>query len=354
MGRISQTLRLVLPALAALSASTLIAISNPSRLDGQFATTLSISLTMSYLVFEVVRRAGRRYRYQVLWQSSAAASILCYFINELCHFAVNIWAPGAASLLAGLLSLLVRSLGEAEQTATNKNYELLLKNQELQSTKLALLKQEEAERRLLASDLHDQVLSDLRTLSERIRSSEELRGDLDNLINRATSAIREVMEDLSPSVLENLGLKAALDELIRKAMVRENFQGRFIDNCDENCLQKLSPSEQLLLFRIAQEALNNVCKHAKASRVLINLKGTPETIELTVKDNGIGGEYQKIKAESRGLRYMRLKADLIGAVLTISKPEKETEAQSDSARPITGTDPGAGTEVKVVLNLKED
>lgn len=362
----SQNMRLLLPLLAASSGSLVAEIfadadrsllrlfamhPQPAALVWQ---NLLILTPISYLVYEAGLRAGRKYLFLALIQSLAVAILICFLTSKYCNMAGSILGPIVAALVAIGLSLVVRRLNQIEAQLMARFYELSLKKSELTETKLALIKQDEAERRLLASDLHDQVLADLREVSERTRAlnsdSQQLE-EIEQIISRASSNIRDVMENLSPSVLENLGLKAALDQLVRTAATGK-MQGRFIDQIDDELLNSVSRSEQLLIFRLAQEAVNNVVKHAQAQKVFITLAGSSESmlLTLTIKDDGVGlpattsqqDTANKPIGESRGMRYMKLKAALIGATLNWSSPLEST-----------APDHGRGTEVKLQLNLKE-
>jgi len=93
---------------------------------------------------------------------------------------------------------------------------------------------------------------------------------------------------------------------------RGHLQGRFIKTIDDLQVTLLNKTEQLLLFRLTQEALNNVVKHSQAKTIKITLEESDSDIILSIVDDGIGFQ-EKERGDSRGLRYMRLRADLIGA-----------------------------------------
>jgi signal transduction histidine kinase len=85
---------------------------------------------------------------------------------------------------------------------------------------------------------------------------------------------------------------------------------------------------KVALYRVAQEALNNIAKHAQAHSVLIELKYTPDTIALAVKDDGIGFAFTRIAPQHLGLGIMRERADAIGATLeVISAPQEGTTVE---------------------------
>jgi signal transduction histidine kinase len=83
----------------------------------------------------------------------------------------------------------------------------------------------------------------------------------------------------------------------------------------------LGPDEKVALYRIAQEALNNVAKHSKASEAKVRLACSDDAVELSVVDNGVGIDREKVSPEHMGLTIMRERADAIGADLDVSRQD---------------------------------
>ncbi len=199
-------------------------------------------------------------------------------------------------------------------------YELKLRNQELLDTRLALLKQDEMERRILAADLHDQVLNDLKQVVQRFESYVKApdSGTADTiriLTNQVMREIREVMDSLSPSVLEHLGLGAAIEDCLRRGSDRAGFKVRFRNKLDSCDLDGFSLVEQSLLYRLVQESITNICKHAGASMVRASMEKEEDSLLIRISDDGKGINKDMTRADSRGLKYMRYRADLIGATI---------------------------------------
>jgi signal transduction histidine kinase len=197
----------------------------------------------------------------------------------------------------------------------NKRLLLALKEKELKEAHLLMVRQDEADRRLLASDLHDQVLNDLKALRVAIAASVEDPQSLERinaLLDQASTQVRAVMENLTPSVLENLGLASAIDDLLRRSASPGKFKTRFKNEAGD-ALARLSKIEELLLFRIVQEALSNIIKHASAKKVEITIKQSAEEVIIAINDDGLGIAKDRVRGQSRGLRYMRQRADLLGA-----------------------------------------
>jgi signal transduction histidine kinase len=230
---------------------------------------------------------------------------ICYFIAVF------------AGCLAGYC-LRLMELRRRKQEA--QYYELLLRNKELQETKLLLVKQDEIERRMLAADLHDQVLNDLKAVRQKLDSyinSQEpaLADSIKSLLNQAMDEIREVMDSLCPSALEHLGLVAAMEDCLRRGAERGGFKVRFKNKVAGDEFAALSMVEQSLLYRLVQESVTNICKHADASLVRGTVELEGDQLIVKVADNGRGIDPSRLREDSRGVRYMRQRADLIGATI---------------------------------------
>lgn len=200
-----------------------------------------------------------------------------------------------------------------------------------------LLEVQESERRHLARELHDEVMQTLTALKLSLgavtqtptaaaRQLEESVETVDDLVEQ----IRNLSLDLHPSMLDDLGLVAALEwycerQARRLAMpitfVAEPFSFRPPVESDTTC------------FRVAQEALTNVAKHAKATHVWVNLQQQEAVLQLTVQDNGVGFDVAAARRRAThgkgiGLRGMEERLWLIGGQCDIiSAPGQGTEVR---------------------------
>ncbi len=135
--------------------------------------------------------------------------------------------------------------------------------------------------------------------------------------------LRRITRALRPLYLEDLGLVAALDMLARETGQVSQLMVRFQLHGAE---QRLSPTEELTLYRMAQEGLSNVIRHAQAEKATLSLRFTPHEIALEIADDGQGFEVPGSPAEFAprghfGLLGLYERAELIGAHLQlISKP----------------------------------
>jgi signal transduction histidine kinase len=196
----------------------------------------------------------------------------------------------------------------------------------LKTTSRRLVEVQESERRLLANELHDRVGQNLTALGINLSivaggmpagAKPELAArleDCNSLVEGTVDAMRDVMAELRPHALDDYGLPAALRSLAtgfsRRTGIHVAFEkeGRGAD---------LPKPVDLAMFRIAQEALNNVAKHANAQRVEIAIRRKNGHAVLSVSDDGVGFDPQRIdgpRADAGwGLLIMRERAEAVGA-----------------------------------------
>jgi signal transduction histidine kinase len=237
------------------------------------------------------------------------------------------FTQGTGSSLANLISVVLGCLcgywlkrqDEFRRTLQSQHYELKLRNQELQSSRLLLVKQDEVERRLLAADLHDQVLNDLKAVVDKFNRYEtehdsSLAVEINRDLQKSMGEVREIMDNLCPLILEHFGLPAAIEQCLEHGAKRAGFDYRLINKTADEELEKLSSVQQQLLFRLIQESITNICKHAQAEMVKIFIETNEQRLFLRVIDDGKGLPPDKDGLDgSRGVLYMRLRAGLIGA-----------------------------------------
>jgi two-component system, NarL family, sensor histidine kinase UhpB len=202
---------------------------------------------------------------------------------------------------------------------------------ERRESALRALAAQEAERRRIARELHDEIgqtLTGLLLRSETIlrRAPEELRGDVEGLreaARRGAEDVRSIARRLRPEALDELGLQSALLALCG-SVVKET--GLEVERSLERDLW-LSAEEELVIYRVAQESLTNVVRHADASRAELLLARQADDVMLVVRDDGVGLP-RNAERDATGIRGMRERALLIGAELVIepAKP-RGTEVQ---------------------------
>jgi signal transduction histidine kinase len=184
-------------------------------------------------------------------------------------------------------------------------------NRKLTAARLDLANEAERERRRIARDLHDQTLADLRHLmlkSDEVSGEDsQFRGEIESI----SEEIRRICEDLSPSVLENVGFLAALEFLLAGSEMETDFT---VAKGSEEELS-FSPSVQMQIFRIAQEVISNIRQHAEATKISVQVNVDGESgFLLRIEDDG-REEFDPDGTghSGRGLSNIRSRASLVEA-----------------------------------------
>jgi len=187
---------------------------------------------------------------------------------------------------------------------------------------------QEEERRHLAQELHDGPVQTLIHLCRQIDAVESPAppghgqapplGDLRRIAEDTIAELRSITKGLRPSILDDLGLVASIAQTLTDAGGRHRFETTFGVTGSE---RRLEPSVELALFRIAQEAISNIERHAAARRVAVGLDFEQLGLRLLVKDDGVGFDPDDGSGpptgDSLGLAGMTERANLIGARLVI-------------------------------------
>jgi len=197
------------------------------------------------------------------------------------------------------------------------------KRKELRALTIRLQDVEEAERRRLAQELHDRVGQNFAALSINLNiiqrelsaeSSGKVEARLEDslkLLEETALHIRDVMAELRPPVLDDYGLLAALqwygEQFTKRTGVSSVIQGA-------EATPRLPLRLEAALFRITQEALTNVARHARARQVTMTLEELAQEVRLTIADDGTGFDFS-FQSETRsawGLISMRERAEAVG------------------------------------------
>ncbi|MGC4191012.1 MAG: histidine kinase [Thermomicrobiales bacterium] len=192
------------------------------------------------------------------------------------------------------------------------------------------LRLQEDERRRIAGDIHDAVsplitgaLYQARALQMRNGSSpveerEETLASVNSLLEQASDEIHSVIFDLRPPDLDDIGVVAAIEAFIQ-SFSRTGLSCRLVV---VNDLPPQTPEVRLGIYRIVQEALHNVVRHASADEAVVRLESTDGILRVTIKDNGVGFDpAMSYRPTSLGLLSMRERAAAIGATFRIvSRP----------------------------------
>jgi len=199
-----------------------------------------------------------------------------------------------------------------------------------------ILKAQEEERRRISLELHDELGQSLSLLkmklggiqrklgSERHDLAEPLK-EAHQYIDFTIENVRRLSRDLSPSILEDLGLSAAIDWLLsdfsRYYDIETNVDAKDISDC-------FSLEKQIIIYRIFQEALTNIAKHAGAGKVEVLIKEDDGRILFSIRDNGRGFDYKAVLARESiekglGLPAMYERALMLGSSLEIESQDRK-------------------------------
>jgi two-component system, NarL family, sensor histidine kinase UhpB len=186
---------------------------------------------------------------------------------------------------------------------------------------------QEEERRRIARELHDETAQELTALLVRIRlaadgsrepATRERLAELRAATARVLDGVRRLARELRPTILDDLGLVEAVRAYAQEAGERNHVR---ID-VRANFTSRLDPPRELVLYRVVQEALSNVMKHAEARMVEVTLDRLPTQITATVTDNGRGFDPAVVAVpmptgQGLGLLGMRERLSLVGGRLVI-------------------------------------
>lgn len=197
---------------------------------------------------------------------------------------------------------------------------------------------QEEERKRIAGEIHDSVAQSLVTMLTKVQTCEaycktypnKVPGELEELrkvVSDAVKETRQILFNLRPSTLDDLGLIPTLENYFKKFEGETNISTEFVL---KDFTIKLSPHVETIVYRMVQEALANVKKHAQARKIRVLIAVKNERLILEVIDDGVGFEVenlhkQLLKSDSMGLTGMRERATFLGGALLVkSKPGKGT------------------------------
>lgn len=205
---------------------------------------------------------------------------------------------------------------------------------------------QERERQRIARDLHDDTVQTLVLLCQRLDALKSTASvpplaitklqEVRTTAEQAATGLRQFARELRPPMLDDLGMVAAIRKLVMDFMDRTAIDGRMEIKGEE---QRLPPDLELAIFRIAQEALSNVERHAAATRVSVLFSFSSGTVTMEILDNGVGFVVPRKPADGPipaklGIIGMRERVELLHGSLQIQSV------------------PGAGTRISVSIPLK--
>lgn len=216
--------------------------------------------------------------------------------------------------------------------------------EQLQLLSRRVLTVQEEERKRISRELHDEITQTLiginvhlETLSRDVqidpKALQKKIAQTQKLVEKSVTIAHRFAQELRPTVLDDLGLIPALHAFMKNFMEETGIRATLKTFSD---VEKLNNEKRTAFYRVAQEALTNVARHARASRVDVSIKKLPDAVHMQIKDNGRSFATEKVFHNRLGLLGMRERMEMVGGTLTI-----------DSA-------PGAGTTVHAQIPTKPD
>ncbi|MFZ5652333.1 MAG: sensor histidine kinase [Bacillota bacterium] len=217
--------------------------------------------------------------------------------------------------------------------------------QKVQQLGISIIKAQEEERRRVARDIHDgpaQLMANIVMRAEfclklmdidRNKVREELQA-LQILVRQSLQDVRKIIFDLRPMVLDDLGLIPAIKRYV------DGFQAQYgiqVEVMVKGSPRRFSIAVEVALFRIVQECLSNIRKHARATNILIKMEILTRKLNLVIKDNGIGFNLDQLKGnkECFGILGMRERTQILNGEFTVN------------------SSPGQGTSVSISVPVED-
>jgi PAS domain S-box-containing protein len=223
-----------------------------------------------------------------------------------------------------LIKELHTSREELEMRVKERTADLAQANEALRQLSARVLSAQEDERKRVAGDIHDTLGSSLNAIRFRVETASSAASESLNalmpVVREAVEECRRMQQDLRPSMLDDLGILATLSWFCRR--FGTTYPGIRVEQKIGVQESEAPDSLKTPIFRITQEAMNNIAKHSKADLIILSLKGEGKRIELTIQDNGMGFDVEGMLSRGRsqrglGLESMRERVELSGGAFTI-------------------------------------
>jgi signal transduction histidine kinase len=297
----------------------------------------------------MIRRAGKFFAEAItpIEKTHRTAQEANVSLNKLIRTLNQRSADLAASNRQLQQEIIQRKSVEASLRKSEQHYSQLLKQSRHMQEQLRLLSRQllsvqEDERKMISRELHDQIAQTLTGINVRLaslkadsmRNTTGLQRKISNtqrLVEKSVDIVHRFARDLRPTVLDDLGLIPALHSFMnnftRRTGVRASLAA-FTMKIDQ-----LDAAKRTVLFRVAQEALTNVARHAHASRVEVSIQKLPGCIRMKIKDDGksfnVECAFHSNGGKHLGLLGMRERLEMVGGRLDIeSTPGKGTTVQA--------------------------
>lgn len=222
-----------------------------------------------------------------------------------------------------------KSLKDSEQNKSRLLEQSRVLQEQLRQLSRQILTAQEEERREISRELHDVIAQTLAGINIRLaglkqdaaRNPKGLDRSIartQRLVEKSVDLVHQFARELRPAVLDDLGLIPALHAFLKNFTTHTGVLTHLTVFAD---IETIDPSKRTMLYRIAQEALTNVARHAKATNVAVRFRKLPSAIRMTVKDDGKSFDTARVEtahgSNRLGLLGMRERAEMVGGVFSI-------------------------------------
>jgi signal transduction histidine kinase len=239
-----------------------------------------------------------------------------------------------------------RKVLERALRKTNQRNSLLLKEalqrqQHLRHLSRRVLSAQEEERKLISRELHDEIGQILTGVTVRLaglkreaaagtKGLEKRLAGTQRLLEKTMRIVHRSARDLRPPILDDLGLIPALRSFMRQFTQRTRIPIRFTAFA---AVERLNSDKRTVLYRVGQESLTNVAKHAQATRVTVDIRRVGDDVRLEIDDDGKSFRVQRVLSAGKvvrlGLLGMRERVEMVGGVFSVvSTPGKGTTVRA--------------------------
>jgi signal transduction histidine kinase len=222
-----------------------------------------------------------------------------------------------------------------------------------------MMQVEEVERRRISRELHDQTGQDLLCirlqmemlegqLPDSLKDCKSRLGEVRDLTERTILEIRRLIAALSPAVLEQLGLAAALRQLVNRHRQMHSWRVKL----QIGRVGTMPKQLEVIVYRLVQECFNNIAKHSRCSGVNISLRSADGILRLLVEDDGVGFDVAEAfqKKGSFGLAGIRERVTLLGGRCEITSRQRKSAGKSKRA----ATGAKSGTKIRIELPMPQN
>jgi len=260
----------------------------------------------------------------------------------------RVWIDARVTRITNATGKPVGLVGLAHDITDRKKAERALREyaDRLQGLSRRVVEVQEEERRHLARELHDEIGQSLTAIGITLQAVKRSGGAAElpqleeciGMVDHAIQQVRHLSLDLRPAMLDDLGLVSALRWYLDHQAQRVGYAARLASDKKDDV--RIAPAIEIAAFRVAQEALTNVARHARAQRVNVRLRVRGGALRLVVRDDGSGFDPEAIhqrgdSGAGLGLLGMRERAALLGGRVKIRSA------------------PGRGTEVRLTIPLEQ-